>query len=415
MIQRLISRNKTISFLNSYYAILQNMETNNQKNTKGKAKQTFHYVRKDSNNGHETKQSIGNNILQQPQNKLQKICQFYQIGTCKFGTECRNSHIDQNKNDQMKKEKQRVEVQNPIEKYKNYKKEYVFDPNLTLRCQQLAQIAREEKEKGYKLQKEDELIIHSPSELGDQQNCNMVLIRHAMSESNYIQSKYTQGIQKEKLKKFKQHFRYFLYKDNNLFMDTPLHPIGIKQCEDIQKHNYQINYQTVYVSPLRRTLQTCIELFKNHPLRGNINFIIYPDIAEMLKKDSDIFLVDQFNQLIQEAKEKYNMHFDTETFFEPDWQFNHINTNQHLKNVTYTPQLLKSLIVQGFPQPLENFNKFQERIKKATRRLKQIQKEKKELTGVITHSLVAREFISNEDMENDEEIENLAFIYFNNK
>ncbi|KAL4501724.1 hypothetical protein ABPG72_018775 [Tetrahymena utriculariae] len=415
MIQRLIGRKnfyKTIFFLNSKLTFLKNMETNTQKNTKSKVGQRFQYVTKSSNKDQETNQYLAKQIQYKPLNTIQKICQFYQIGTCKFGTQCRNSHIDQNKSVSMNKS---VRVEQQTDKNINFKRVYVFDPNLSQRCQQLAQIAKEEKEKGYQLQKEDELILHSPSELGDQQNYNMVLIRHAMSESNYIQSKYTQGVSKEKLKKFKQHFRYFLYKDNDLFMDTPLHPIGVKQCQDIQKHNHQINYQTVYVSPLRRTVQTCIELFKNHPLRNNINFIVYPDIAEMLKKDSDIFLIDQFNMQIQEAKLKYNMHFDSETLFEPDWQFNHIKASQHLKNAAYTPQLLKSLIVEAFPQPLENFDKFQDRIKNATYRLKQIQKGKKEIIGVITHSLVAREFISNQEMEKDEEIENLAFIYFKNK
>ncbi|KAL4449720.1 hypothetical protein ABPG74_008093 [Tetrahymena malaccensis] len=391
------------------------METNSQKNTKKQEGIRPQYAQQNLNHDQGTNQKFSKQNQQQMLNSFQKKCKFYQIGACKFGTQCKNSHINSNESIQVKKEIQSQKPQYRMDKSKHQKKQYVFDPILSQKCKDLAQIAKLEKEQGYKLQKEDELKIHSPSELGNQSNYNMVLIRHAMSESNYIQSKYTQGISKDKLKKFKQHFRYFLYQDNDLFLDTPLHPIGVKQCEDIQKHNYLINYQTVYVSPLRRTLQTCIELFKNHPLRGDINFIIYPDIAEMLKKDSDIFLVDQFDMLIQEAKVKYNMHFDTKTLYEPDWQFNHIKASKNLKGVTYTPQLLKSLIVENFPQPLEDFYKFQERIKIATHRLKQIQKEKKEITGVITHSLVAREFITNEEMENDEELENLSFIYFQNK
>lgn len=89
---------------------------------------------------------------------------------------------------------------------------------------------------------------------------------------------------------FKQHFRYLLSDDCDMFFDSPLHELGVNQCADMATKNAEIPYAKVFVSPLRRTMQTCVEMFKSHPNRSKIEFIVHPGIAEVLKKDSDIFL-----------------------------------------------------------------------------------------------------------------------------
>ena len=72
--------------------------------------------------------------------------------------------------------------------------------------------------------------------------------------------------------------------------DPGLHPIGVLQCESNQSHVNTINLKAVFVSPLQRTLQTCIHLFKNHPNKGDIRFVVLPIVREVLETSNDIAL-----------------------------------------------------------------------------------------------------------------------------
>lgn len=57
-----------------------------------------------------------------------------------------------------------------------------------------------------------------------------------------------------------------------------------------------INFKIVFVSPLQRTLQTTIHLFKNHPNKDNIKFIVVPILREVLETSNDIAL--DINEII---------------------------------------------------------------------------------------------------------------------
>ena len=51
---------------------------------------------------------------------------------------------------------------------------------------------------------------------------------------------------------------------------------------------YLENLSHVFVSPLRRALETAYYLFKNHPNFLNIIFILDPDIREHLNSSCDV-------------------------------------------------------------------------------------------------------------------------------
>lgn len=53
----------------------------------------------------------------------------------------------------------------------------------------------------------------------------------------------------------------------------------------------------VFISPLQRTLQTCIHLFKKHPHKSNIKFVVCPIIREVLETANDIAL--DANEIIE--------------------------------------------------------------------------------------------------------------------
>lgn len=50
----------------------------------------------------------------------------------------------------------------------------------------------------------------------------------------------------------------------------------------------QIKVKTVFVSPIQRALQTTIHLFKNHPNKAKIEFIVLPIIREILNSSNDV-------------------------------------------------------------------------------------------------------------------------------
>lgn len=64
------------------------------------------------------------------------------------------------------------------------------------------------------------------------------------------------------------------------YYDTPLHSVGVKMCLANRSQINKVDFELVLVSPLRRTLQTCILLFSEHPCRDKIKFLIFPLISE---------------------------------------------------------------------------------------------------------------------------------------
>lgn len=62
--------------------------------------------------------------------------------------------------------------------------------------------------------------------------------------------------------------------------DTPLAEKGLQETKEVRSVANQLNVHTVFVSPLRRTLQTAYRLFKTHPDFSSIKFVICPLLRE---------------------------------------------------------------------------------------------------------------------------------------
>ena len=65
-------------------------------------------------------------------------------------------------------------------------------------------------------------------------------------------------------------------------IDTPLHPIGVEQAINSSNYINELDIHTVFISPLLRTLETAELLFKTHPKKDKIKFIVLPEISEGL-------------------------------------------------------------------------------------------------------------------------------------
>jgi|LakMenEpi03Aug12_release.lakeMendotaPanAssembly.Ray.scaffolds.fasta_scaffold5343521_1 hypothetical protein len=54
------------------------------------------------------------------------------------------------------------------------------------------------------------------------------------------------------------------------------------------KYINEIEFQTVFVSPMYRTCMTAMNMFKTHPKRQIIKFVILPIAKEMLNLCNDL-------------------------------------------------------------------------------------------------------------------------------
>lgn len=73
-----------------------------------------------------------------------------------------------------------------------------------------------------------------------------------------------------------------------LLADPKLTIKGISQCISMQEKYNELNIKYLFVSPLRRALETANLLFEKHPNRKNMKIIVFPLITEMLGGPDEI-------------------------------------------------------------------------------------------------------------------------------
>lgn len=88
-------------------------------------------------------------------------------------------------------------------------------------------------------------------------------------------------------------------------MDCNLSEKGIEQCLEASKHAEKIDFKEVWVSPLRRTLDTAYHIFKSHPNFAQIKFIVEPLIREKIMIGSDIPSFNSKQMILKEYKDLF--------------------------------------------------------------------------------------------------------------
>ena len=97
--------------------------------------------------------------------------------------------------------------------------------------------------------------------------------------------------------------KYFdVYSDLSI-IDSPLSTIGLNQCKRASKLSNLIDVDYVFVSPLRRALETAHNMFKDHPKFDRITFYVHPTFRENIMTAGDIpedinLVVNQYVKLI---------------------------------------------------------------------------------------------------------------------
>jgi len=131
---------------------------------------------------------------------------------------------------------------------------------------------------------------------GDLDQYKFMLVRHALSEYNFnIVKAYATTTHVNELDLCLKAHRI-----NKESFDCQLHQLGVLQAKSCQKVYNEIEFKAVFVSPMRRTLQTAYYLFETHPDRQNIKFIVLP----MLRGDKRAIYHLSIDS-ISAAKEEY--------------------------------------------------------------------------------------------------------------
>lgn len=106
-----------------------------------------------------------------------------------------------------------------------------------------------------------------------------------------------------------------LYTDVSI-RDAKLTDEGVKQCIDRGREcGHALDFHTVFISPLRRAFLTAIEIFKDHPNKENIKFVLHPFLREHIFTFGD--LPQEITKTIEELGDQLP-NLDTSLFFNPD-------------------------------------------------------------------------------------------------
>ena len=123
----------------------------------------------------------------------------------------------------------------------------------------------------------------------------VVLLRHAES---YYNAQYKILIEEESQdpSKFLK-----LWQEASL-RDAQISEDGLKQCEKASTFASQLKIHTVFISPLRRPLQTAYNILKDHPMFNEMKFVIVPKMREIMSTSNDIpvniySVIEEFSKL----------------------------------------------------------------------------------------------------------------------
>lgn len=113
---------------------------------------------------------------------------------------------------------------------------------------------------------------------------------------------------------------------NPSLRDPRLCQTGHEQCAEAQLLVNALKIHTVFVSPLRRTLETAYNTYKNHPNFEKIRFVVLPLIRESLNTSSDVpssieKIIEEFREILPNLDvSAFDEYFDKTHYFIEDLQ-----------------------------------------------------------------------------------------------
>lgn len=115
-------------------------------------------------------------------------------------------------------------------------------------------------------------------------SAKVILIRHA----NTLCNQRVAALQKENDARGTTLGEWMdLYSQTDVY-DNPLAEKGIEQCKLAAVYAKKVHFTTIFVSPMRRALETTYLVLKDHPNFAKMRFIIHPGIREKLGGADDV-------------------------------------------------------------------------------------------------------------------------------
>lgn len=141
----------------------------------------------------------------------------------------------------------------------------------------------------------------------------IMFVRHAESMFNlwhsyYLLIKNKKEIPKTINKKDLEIIQKVTSKFDLLLLDPDLSQKGSEMAKTTSSKYSKFPIEIVFVSPLRRAMQTCEAIFQNHPNYKNIKFIVHPLLRELLNNSNDI------PNSLSELRKKYEPKYDFSEF-----------------------------------------------------------------------------------------------------
>ncbi|CAI2373423.1 unnamed protein product [Moneuplotes crassus] len=144
-------------------------------------------------------------------------------------------------------------------------------------------------------------VVHDSAELEAlKQGSQVILLRHANSEYNFEYGKMSlrnYSIEDERILRVRKDLR-----------DAPLSDLGLQQCKEAQPMANRLDVGYVFVSPMKRALETAYNVFLSHPNFDNIKFIVLPMLKEAIDTTCDIPM--NIKDTISDYRNKFKK-FDT--------------------------------------------------------------------------------------------------------
>lgn len=157
--------------------------------------------------------------------------------------------------------------------------------------------------------------------------------------------------------------RYFdIYSDLKI-IDSPLSPKGIDQWKKASELAHSVDFDYIFVSPLRRAIETAYYMFRSHPNFHRIKFILHPMVRENIMTAGDIpgdinKVVDQYGWEFPDFNTSFlprghEGKFD-ELYYTRDFSQDLLNKVNGL-NKNDTDLVLCEEIREAFPKSIEKY------------------------------------------------------------
>ncbi|TNV81614.1 hypothetical protein FGO68_gene2110 [Halteria grandinella] len=127
-------------------------------------------------------------------------------------------------------------------------------------------------------------VASKEGKLSPLERCPFIVVRHAYSMYNHAIDKFNS----EKVQKCFTHEDYQSLRASEDLIDPCLHQKGIDQAKSQQDLFNQLKFAQVFVSPLRRTIETAALLLQSHPDKDNINLVLLPLAKENFHTSNDL-------------------------------------------------------------------------------------------------------------------------------